>query len=205
MWQSGPFPLTLFQRFFGVDRLVCGTQDVHRDKKTATCNNERKVRSILLFDPMTVSQDRYWLVARDKPGLLTHMMRFLAGDAHICFEGNLSRCGFPASIPRLAEGKSVLRRQTVSPQLDFATLALEPDTLRPILDVVLPANRYMDDIIHIQIEKHRELQFGSYDQFHHECIVCFHGVPTEFLDELKQKGILRAWTIPNEDATRRHG
>ncbi len=63
----------------------------------------------------------------------------------------------------------------------------------------------MDDIIHIQIEKHRELQFGSHDQFHHECLVCFLGVPTTFLDELQQKGILRSWTTPHEDATRWHG
>jgi hypothetical protein len=35
------------------------------------------------------------------------------------------------------------------------------------------------DYCSIQIEKRRELQFGSYDQFHHECIVCFLGVPTE--------------------------
>src|SRR5262245_6541667 len=34
--------------------------------------------------PMSpVPQDRYWLVARDKPGLLTHMMGFLAGEARI--------------------------------------------------------------------------------------------------------------------------
>ncbi|MGO8929641.1 MAG: hypothetical protein ACLQU3_22470 [Limisphaerales bacterium] len=153
----------------------------------------------------SLPQDRYWLVARDKPGLLTHMMRFLAGDARISFEGDLSRCDFPASIPRIAEQESVLQRQTVTPSLDFITLALEPDTIRPILDVVLPDRRYMDDIIHIQIEKHRELQFGSHDQFHHECLVCFLGVPTTFLDELQQKGILRSWTTPHEDATRWHG
>jgi hypothetical protein len=30
-------------------------------------------------------------------------MRFLAGDARISFEGDLSNCDFPASIPRIAE------------------------------------------------------------------------------------------------------
>src|SRR5215475_8169978 len=124
-----------------------------------------------------VAQDCYWLVACDKPALLTLMMRFLAGDAHISFEGDLSHCDFPASIPRIAEQQSTLRRQTAYPKLDFVTLALEPDTIRPILDVVLPCRRCLDDIIHIQIEKRRELQFGSYDQFHHECVVCFLGVP----------------------------
>jgi hypothetical protein len=153
----------------------------------------------------TVPQNRYWLVARDKPGLLIHMMRFLAGDARICFEGFLSKWEFPVSIPRIPEEQSVFKRQTISPKLDFITLALEPDTIRPILDVVLPSNRYMDEIIHIQIEKHRELQFGSYDQFHRDCIVCFHGVTTIFLDELKQKGIIKTWTTPYEAAVRWHG
>jgi hypothetical protein len=152
-----------------------------------------------------VAQDRYWLVARDKPALLMHMMRFLAGDARISFEGDMSRCDFPASIPRIDEQQSILRRQTMYPRSDFIALALEPDTIRPILDVVLPGRRYLDDIIHIQIEKRRELQFGSYDQFHHECIVCFLGVTTEFLDELHQKGILKSWTTPHGGARRWHG
>ena len=153
----------------------------------------------------TTSQDRFWLVARDKPGLLTHMMRLLAGDARISFEGDLSRCNFPESVPHISEQQSILKRQTITPDLDFISLALEPETIRPILDIVLPERRYLDDIIHIQIEKHRVLQFGSYDQFHHECIVCFLGVPTDFLNELKQKGILKSWTTPHEDATRWHG
>ena len=148
----------------------------------------------------TASQEHHWLVAHDKPGLLTHMMRFLAGDARISFEGDLSRCLFPATIPSSAEEDSILTRQTISPRQDFIILSLEHDTVRPILDAVLPENRYKDDIIHIQIEKHQRLQFGSYDQFHHECIVSYGGVPTKFLDELIEKGALKSWTTPDEDA-----
>jgi hypothetical protein len=150
-------------------------------------------------------QDRYWLVPRDKPGLLTHMMRLLAGDARISFEGDLSRCDFPSSIPHLSEESSILHRHTLSPRQDFIILSLEQNTIKPILDVILPDNRYKDDIIHIQIEKNRELQFGSYDNFHHDCIVCFLGVPTKFLDELKQKGIIKTWMTPFEGAVRWHG
>ena len=93
------------------------------------------------------------MVARDKPGLLTHMMRFLAGEARISFEGDLSRCQFPATIPSSTDEDSILTRQTISPRLGFAILPLEHDTIRPILDAVLPDNRYLEDIIHIQIEK----------------------------------------------------
>ncbi|MBI5359375.1 MAG: hypothetical protein HZA48_02200 [Planctomycetes bacterium] len=153
----------------------------------------------------TILQDRYWLVVRDKPGLLTHMMRFLAGEAQISFEGNLSDCGFPATISHITEDASILKRHTLSPRQDFIILPLEHDTIRPILDVVLPDNRYKDNIIHVQIEKRGELRFDSYDQFHHECIVCFLGVPTKFLDDLKQKGILLSWTMPYKGAIRWHG
>ena len=153
----------------------------------------------------SIQQDRYWLIARDKPGLLTRMMRFLAGEARISFEGNLSRCKFPLTIASADEEDSILRRQTIEPRQDFVILQLEHDTIRPILDIVLPDNRFMEDIVHIQIEKHGELQFGSYDNFHHECIVCFLGVPTKFLDELAQTGVIKSWTKPFEGAVRWHG
>jgi hypothetical protein len=151
---------------------------------------------------MKIEQDRYWLVARDKPSLLTRMMQLLAGDAEISFEGKLSDCKFPDSIPVIPENLSVLRRQTVSPVQDFIVLKLEHDTVRPILDAILPGNRFMEDIIHIQIAQHGSKQFGSYDQFHHECIVCFLGVPIKFLDELKQRGIIISWTTPHANARR---
>jgi hypothetical protein len=58
-----------------------------------------------------------------------------------------------------------LKRQTVWPRQDFVILSLEHDTIDPILEIVLPEARYKEDITHIQIEKHGELQFGCYDQF----------------------------------------
>ena len=63
----------------------------------------------------------------------------------------------------------------------------------------------MKDIVHIQIEKDGELEFGSYDNFDPECIVCFLGVSVDLLNSLKDKGILRSWTTPFEGATRWHG
>jgi hypothetical protein len=100
-----------------------------------------------------IPQDRYWSAAHDKPSLLTHMMQFLAGDAHISVEGFLSNCQFPASIQQLPEEASILKRNTIVPRLDFTILSLEENTITPILDTILPSNRYKNDIIHIQIEK----------------------------------------------------
>jgi len=198
-----------FVRWFGPEH--AGPQDRYAQIAAEVWQLSEKQRALtgspnLAARPVTAEpQDRYWLVARDESELLTQMMHFLAGDARISFEGDLSRCDFPSSIPRVTEEDAVLSRATHSPQLDFVILPLEHETVKPILDAVLPAKRYVRDIIHIQIEKHRQLQFGSYDQFHDGCIVCYLGVPTEFLDELKQKGILESWTTPHEDAGRWHG
>ena len=150
-------------------------------------------------------KDRYWIVARDKPGLLIAMMRALAGSAHISFEGDLSRCVFPPELDPSAYETPTLKRQTLVPKLGFVVLPLSPDVVQPILDVVLPDRRFMNDIIHIQIEKSGRLEFGSYDSFHPECIVCFLGVGTDFLDALRDRGVIRSWTMPHEGARRWHG
>ena len=151
---------------------------------------------------MNIEQDCYWLVARDKSALLAHMMRLLAGDAQISFEGDLSRCSFPDSVPRLPEESAALHRQTVWPVQDFVVLQLEHETIQPIIDAVLPDNRFVDDIIHIQIAQHGELQFSSAERFDQHCIVCFLGVPTKILDDLKHRGVIISWTAPYPGASR---
>jgi hypothetical protein len=151
------------------------------------------------------AKDRYWIVARNKPGLLIAMMRALAGDAHIAFEGDLSRCALPPALGPDPSETSTLRRHTLLPRQDFVVLPLEDDTVRSILDAVLPDRRFMDDIVHIQIEKNGRLEFGSYDNFHPECIVCFLGVSTDLLDRLRGNGIIRSWTAPYKGARRWHG
>jgi hypothetical protein len=151
--------------------------------------------------------DRFWPVARDKPGLLVAMLRALAGDdARLSLEGDLSRCAFPSALCPSGEETDVLRRHTAIPKQDFVVLPLTPGSARPILDVILPGNRYMADVLHIQIERGGALQFGSYDRFDPECIVCFPpGVSAELLDRLQASGVLRSWSIPREGARRWHG
>jgi hypothetical protein len=150
-------------------------------------------------------KDRYWIVPRDKPGLLVAMFRALAGGAHISFEGDLSRCTFPSELGATGDETAALQRQTAVPRQDFVVLPLEPDTFRQILQVVLKDSRVVKDIVHIQIEKGGRLEFGSYDNFHPECVVAFHGVPTDLLNRLQQNGVIRSWTEPYAGATRWHG
>ncbi len=144
-----------------------------------------------------VEKDRRWIVARDKQGLLTAMMHALAGNAHISFEGDLSRCTFPSDLTPVTEETPSLVRNTMDPRQDFVVLPLEEQTIRPILEVVLPKKRFTKNILHIQIEKNGRVKFGSHDNFHSECIVAFRGVPAELLIDLKEHGVIRPWTEPH--------
>lgn len=146
----------------------------------------------------------YWIVARDKAGLLIAMMRKLAGNAHISFEGDLSRCTFPAELRPSTKETDILARNTLEPRQDFLVVSLEHETIQPVLDVILPNNRYLRDIIHIQIEKDGVLQFGSYDNFHKECIVAYSAVPTALLDQMTESGVISSWTVAPPNTHRWH-
>jgi len=138
--------------------------------------------------------ETYWLVARDKPGLLVAVMRALAGGAHISFEGDLSRCPGLFALPDAsAEETRALRRHTIYPVQQFIVLPLEPDTIRPILSEVLPEGRVVRDISHVQVERAGRLAFGAYDNFHRDCVVCWSAVPRELVEQLTVSGVLRSW------------
>ncbi len=143
----------------------------------------------------------YWIDPRDKPGLLRAMMRALAGDAHISFEGTLSRCAFADALRPSYEETTLLRHKTLRRELDFVVLPLESESLKPILEVVLPDRRCMDDIIHIEIERRGEIQFGSYDNFHRDRVFCGPGVEPPLLDRLKLSGVIRWWGNARSDVT----
>jgi hypothetical protein len=142
-----------------------------------------------------MSEQPYWLVARDKPGLLVALMRELAGDAHISFEGDLSRCRLEA-IPGASSVESqILRRNTTYPRQDFVLLPLEDYSIGPILSEILPEGRIVRHIIHVQIEKGGHLAFGAYDNFHKDCIVAYSVIPEALLAKLQNTGILRSFEL----------
>lgn len=131
------------------------------------------------------------------------MMRALAGDARISFEGDLRRCKGLYSEPGASHDETdALRRNTAFPVQDFVVLPLEPETTNPIMGHVLPDSRVIHDVIHIQIEKDGTLQFGAYDNFHDDCIVCGSAVPADLLDELQSKLTIRSWQVAPKDAHR---
>ncbi|HLP84257.1 MAG TPA: hypothetical protein VK157_07900 [Phycisphaerales bacterium] len=147
---------------------------------------------------------RYWIDARDKPALLRRMMFATAGDAHISFEGRIASHDFPANLEASTHETSSLKRVCFSPRMDFVVLPLELDTVQPILDVILPNRRYLDDIIHIQIAHADTLRFGAYDNFHRDCVVAYEGVDTNLLEELQASGVIRSWKYAPSDQHRWH-
>jgi hypothetical protein len=135
---------------------------------------------------------RYWLNARDKPALFVAIARALVGNAYISFEGDLSSCTLDQIRGASALESEKLKRNTVSPVQDFVIVPLEADTIAPILANVLPSGRIVHQIEHIQILKDGDRQFGAYDNFHPECVVCGDAVPFRLLDHLLAIGVLRS-------------
>jgi hypothetical protein len=150
---------------------------------------------------------KYSLTVRDKPALVTTMMHALCGNAHISFEGDLSKCQLNDISGASGEETTVLKRQTFVPRgsscpqegvvvrEDFVVIPLEPHTVRPILDRILPEGRIVHDVTHVQIEKNGEREFGAYDNFHPGCVVAGSGVPEALLRDLMSRGVLKSCEV----------
>ncbi|MEL6475589.1 MAG: hypothetical protein AAFQ21_16140 [Pseudomonadota bacterium] len=141
-----------------------------------------------------MSKQWFQIVARDKPGLLIAMMRELAGDAYISFEGDLHRIDWNG-LRHADESETSLQRGTLSPELDFVVLKLTEETQPRIWNAVCKVDRLADDgIIHIQIEKGGRLVFGAYDNFHADCVTVNNdAIPPSLLEGLKDKGVIRSY------------
>lgn len=129
-----------------------------------------------------------WLVC-DKRSFLLAIMKELAGNAHMSFEGSVSGLRL-ASIPGASEEETIaLKRNTIWPKQDFVVVALEPSSENAILSAIggtLPRST-----IHIQIEKAGILEFGAYDNFYPGCIFFGSAVPQTLLESLMSKRILK--------------
>lgn len=133
-----------------------------------------------------------WIDARDKPGLLLAMMKEFANRSNISFEGALGELTFPSWPNAAVEETSALKRQTISPRLDFVVLPLTHETVKNIWSELSSKDHLVHEgIIHVQIECDGQLVFGGYDNFYRECTVAYPGVPVHLLEELKKRGVIR--------------
>jgi len=82
--------------------------------------------------------------------------------------------------PKCFEGESF------SPRLDFLVLPLTPASLSNIEKAIDPRVAFNRDagIVHVQIEKHGQIAFAAYDQFHQDSVVAYPAVPIALLNEL---------------------
>jgi len=135
----------------------------------------------------------YWLDPKDKLGLLVNIMKFLAGDARIALEGELQKFDF-SSIPNHIDTETEsIKHETGIPHDPIIILPLEPDTIKSLLDQLLPKGKCIYEITAILIEKNGKIEFMAGDNFHRECVSVGELVSTEFLNELVSKGILRSY------------
>jgi len=144
------------------------------------------------------SEQRQWIDARDKPSLLLAMMKEFSNNSHISFEGSLENLSFFNINGASTNETETLKRQTISPKLDFVVLPLTDETIQEIWQELEKKDHLVNEgIIHVQIEHKEKLAFGGYDNFHKECVIAYSSVPLELLEYLKEKGIIRGFKQGN--------
>jgi hypothetical protein len=134
---------------------------------------------------------KFWKVL-DKRRLLLTLMEELAGGAHVSFEGRLRGLSLSNISGASGEPTSVLKRNTLSPKQDFVVVPLEPSMGQRIIAAI--GGTIPGAIIHIQIEKDGQLQFGAYDNFHPECIYFGNAVKEAVIQSLISENIMRRYT-----------
>ncbi|MGA2808995.1 MAG: hypothetical protein ABSE87_12745 [Terracidiphilus sp.] len=133
-------------------------------------------------------QRQFWKVRHRNRFLLT-IMKELAGNAHISFEGDQKVLGLAAIQGATQVEDSVLKRNTLLPRQEFVSVPLEPSTLSPIFSKI--GGTIPKSVRHILIEKNGQLEFAAYDNFHPECIFFGDAVSNAFLDVLISEGVLK--------------
>jgi hypothetical protein len=133
----------------------------------------------------------YSVTVHKRRELLLAMMKELAGDAHISFEGNLQGFGILNFPGATFEETNILKRNTIWPRQDFVVVPLEPLHVEVILNAIggTPNRK----ILHIQIEKDGRLEFSAYDNFGLDLAATGGFVRPESLDALIASGVLKSY------------
>jgi len=137
----------------------------------------------------------------DKRRFLLALMKELAGDARVSFEGDLRKTSLTTMPGAIEEPTTTLKRNTKWPKQDFVIVPLEPSTGNKIMAAI--GGTVPGAILHIQIEKEGQLQFGAYDCFHPECIYFKDGIDRSFVDSMVAQGLIRPYTKRRPQRTRK--
>lgn len=139
-----------------------------------------------------------WKV-RDKSRFLFALMTELAGNAHISFEGDLSKPSLHDLPGASTEETPTLKRNTLWPRQDFVVLPLEANDIPQIIKAF--GGTLPKALIHIQIEKSGKRAVGIYDNFLPEFLYLSPEIQKEFLQALTVEGIIAPWS---RSKTRKH-
>ena len=143
-------------------------------------------------------KQEYWIQPRDKVNLLKALMEELAGEAQILFEGDLSKCNFSKISNKATHISGELHPAVKGDESLFKVFVLDNESLNQILEQILPDNRFIEKIEHIQIQKNGELQVLIGDNFHDECISVGPLVPVKLLEKLKNSGVIEGYQTDSE-------
>jgi len=133
------------------------------------------------------------LQVRDCQGTLWAFLRKYEGQARISFEGDLQGLHLDELPSASFEETPALRRQTISPRLDFVVVSASRENINSLKTCLSKAGVLGRNgtVIHTQIEVGGELIFLACDNFHDDCTAASPSVTESFLAELKSSGALR--------------
>jgi hypothetical protein len=129
------------------------------------------------------------LDVRKKLEFLHQLMLELAGNSRISLEGDLAECRVASDLIVTHDETATLKRNTISPKLDFVVLHLEPETVERVLKTIKTAG-LKRTIVHVQIEQNGVLELGAYDNFSPGSVVTGPGVSPTLLSKLKNMKLL---------------
>ncbi len=136
----------------------------------------------------------YHLIARRPLALFERLLDRFCGNAHISFEGDLSKCDLRRIQVVSREPLGVLRSNTLYPKLDFVILPLEAETIEILKRQVLPRIGIRKRVIHTLIEKGGKLVFAAYNNMDPGCIWICNDVSEEFLQDLVESGSIKKYS-----------
>jgi hypothetical protein len=135
------------------------------------------------------------LVPNNKPRLLVAIMQHFQGDgSFISLEGTLSSFQAPVLENAVMTETAELKRNTLSPVLDFVVAPLSAHNVDMVSRAVVDNDLLSEGggIIHVQIASGGRLVFGAYDNFHPDCVFV-DGISAARLTTMKEEKLFTAF------------
>jgi hypothetical protein len=133
-----------------------------------------------------------WLDPRDKPALFAEVVRHLAGDAHIAFEGDAAAMAIidVMSIPGAVVGVTAPFARNWDQGTVLVSMPLDDTTIPLILQRVMPEARIVHCVHAISIAKNGRIEFLAADDFHRDCVSVGPAFDPSLLDRFVASGAL---------------